>query len=163
MTSPRSRRALRRWLGAAIAVAAVVVVVLLVLVAEGVLTIPAAHAPTPVTIQRVQFVIQQGVTSDVPWFGPSPINFTTGYPLQVAPGAVWSVVWENFFNFDRYNHTINRVTPSAPFGVSSTLPALPDVVPFDSEGNHFAVYLQAPSTPGSTYVVTVTVSALTEG
>jgi len=164
MTVPPSRRTFRRWLAVAIAVAAVVVVVLLVLIGVGVLTIPPSHTPTPVTITKVVLEIQQGNTSGgVPWFGPSPVTFTTGFPIQVAPGSTWSVVWEHFPNFDQYNHTISQVTPSAPFVLSSTLPALPDHIGFDSESNNLAIYMQAPSTSGGTYVVTVIVSALTVG
>ena len=163
MSSPGRRRALRRGLSVAIAVVAAILVVLLVLVAFGVLTLPTSHTPAPVTVLQVELVIQQGNTSSgVPWFGPSPIYFTNGFPLQVAPGGVFSVVWSNFLNFDKYNHTINRATPNLPFTLSSTIPALPHTVAFDSEGNNLAIYLQAPSTPGDSYSVTVIVSALTE-
>ena len=153
MTVTASRRRFRRGLAVAIAAAAVIVVVLLVLIGVGVLTLPPSHTPTPVTITRVVLEIQQGNTSSgVPWFGPSPVNFTTGFPIQVAPGAIWSVVWEHFPNFDQYNHTINQVTPSSPFLLSSTLPTLPDHILFFSESNNLAIYMRAPSTPGGTYV-----------
>lgn len=161
--SPLRRRALRRWISVAIAAVAVIVVVLLGLIAGGILVLPSGPTPAPLTVSYVVIEIQQGNTSNgVPWFGPSPINITTGFPISVAPGATWSVVWLNFFNFDSVNHTINRVTPSAPFRPVSTLPVLPYTVPYDSGDHNLQINLQAPSTPGGTYVVTVVVTALTE-
>lgn len=162
--SPLRRRALRRGIAIAIAVVAVIVVVLLGLIAGGILVLPAPPSPTPVTVSYVVLQIQQGNTSDgVPWFGPSPINITTGFPLSVTPGGTFSVVWLNFFNFDSVNHTINRVTPSAPFRPVSTIPTLPFLVAYDSGDHNLQINIQAPSPGGGTYVVTVIVTALTEG
>lgn len=158
------RRRIRRALSVAVAAVAVFVVVLIALIVGGVLIIPSGSGPAPITVRYVTLVIQQGNTSSgVPWFGPSPINFTSGFPIQVAPGANFSIVWLSFFNFDSINHTINRVSPSSPFTLVSTWPTIPYLVPYDSEGHNLAIWMKAPSTPGATYAVTVVVTATTEG
>jgi len=157
----RQRRKLRQWLSLGVMAAAIVVVVLLALIWGGVLVLR-SNAPAPVTISSVHLVIQEQNTSTGPWLGPWSINYTgaEGFPLQVAPGSTWSIVWETIINFDNVSHTISKVSPTHPFTVASTLPALPLTIPADSEGGNLAIYLAAPSTPGATYAVTVVVDAL---
>jgi len=161
--SPRRRR-FQRILGFAVAGMAVVVVVLLGLVAGGVLSLSSSSGPTPITIESVVLEIQQGTTSSgVPWFGPSPITFTTGFPLNVNPGGNFSFVWLSFFNFDSMNHTIGAAHPSSPFVLASTWPTLPYKVPYDSEGHNLEFWLQVPSKGGGSYIPTVIVTTLTQG
>jgi hypothetical protein len=162
--APLGRRGLRRFITIAVVVVAIVVVVLVGLVAGGVLVLP-SNSPAPVTISSVHLVIQEGNTSSVPWFGPWSINYTAneGFPLEVPSGETWSVVWANFFNFDSVNHTIYSVTPSHPFTIAYTLPALPHIVAAASEGSNLGIYVAAPSTPGATYAVTLVVDTLRPG
>jgi hypothetical protein len=161
---PLRRRALRRFITIALIAVAIVVIVLVALVAGGVLVVP-SHSATPVTISSVHLVIQEENSSGGPWFGAWSINYTgaEGFPIHVAPGGVWWIVWENIFNFDSVNHTIYRVTPSSPFTIASTVPALPDNVLWGSEGGNLQINVATPSTPGATYAVTLVVDTLNPG
>jgi len=156
---PSSRRRLvRRLITIGVVVVSVIVVVLLVLVVEGILVVP-SNNPAPVTITSVQLEIRQGNTSsDVPWFGPGTVSYTSanGYPIDVAPGASWKVVWL-FMNFDNHFHNITGVFPRTPFTLGGTEPALPDQIAPNAEGLALAMFITAPSTPGATYSVTVVV------
>lgn len=158
---PRRRRALRRGISVGVVAAAIVVVVLLSLIWGGVLVLR-SNSPTPVTISSVHLVIEEENSSTGPWLGPWSINYTgaEGFPLHVAPGGTWSIVWETIINFDSVNHTISKVSPSSPFTIASTLPALPLHLLADSEGGNLAITVAAPSTPGGTYAVTLIVDAL---
>jgi len=159
--SPRGRRTLRRVIFLAIVVVAVVVVVLVALVAEGVLVLP-SNSPAPVTISYVHLQILEGNGSNqLPWFGPSFINYSAAeeYPIHVAPGGTWSVVW-NFINFDSVAHTVSKVgTPTPLFTIGAIQPALPYTLPAGNDHGALAIDVTAPSTPGATYWVTVVVDA----
>jgi hypothetical protein len=162
MTSALRRRAMRRWIAVAVAVAAILVVVLVVLISVGVLVLP-TKTSAPVTITSVELKVSQGTTgSGVPWFVPGYVNYTgvEGYPIQVAPGTSWTVAWE-FTAFDSVNHTIYRVSPSAPFVIASTNPAVPCLVPADTDKGTLSIVVTAPSDPGATYSLTLTVDTLT--
>ena len=144
----------------AVVAAAIVVVVLVGLIAGGILVLP-AHTTSPVTISYVDLEIKQGNTSaGVPWLGRGFINYTEaeGFPLQVAPGGTFSIVWENIINLDDVPHTIYKVTPNPPFTIASTVPPLPDTIAVAGEGN-LGIYVGVPSTPGATYAVTLVVDA----
>lgn len=151
------RSTVRRLFTVLLIAVALLVVVLVALIGFGVLVLP-AHSSAPVTISSVHLVIDQGVTSTgQPWLGPSSINYTSaeGYPLQVSSGQTWSVAW-TFINFDDAAHSITLVTPSAPFAKPTTQPSLPYNVLAGDEGA-LSIILTAPSTPGVSYAVTVTV------
>jgi len=154
--SPKGRRTLRRVLTYAVIAATVLVVVLLALVEGGVLVL-SPSGPTPVTITSVHLKIEQGSTDGVPWFGPSSINYTSanGYPIQVAPGGSWNVVW-TFYSLDNRPHNVTGVFPAAPFSLKSTMPVLPYAVAPGDDGA-LSMSLSPPSTPGGTYAVTVVV------
>jgi hypothetical protein len=157
------RQSLRRWITWAVIAAAIVVAVLVALVAGGVLVL-FSNSPTPVTISSVHLVIQEDNTSSgVGWFGPWSINYTQaeGFPIQVAPGNTFSIVWENVINFDSVPHSIYRVTSSPPFTIASTLPALAHTVPQDSGDFNLAISVGVPSSPGGTYAVTLVVDCIT--
>jgi len=169
---PRSRL-LRRAITIAIILVAIVVIVLVALVADNILVLPGS-SPSPVTVSYVHLIIEEGNVSSPSggtWFGgPWFLNYSTseGFPLQVKPGGSFSIVWENLINFDSVNHTIYGVTAyspggSHPFTIASTLPALPHKYQWGSEGGNLAIYVTVPSTPGTTYPVTLVVDALTPG
>jgi len=152
------RRSVRRLVTFALIAAAIVVVVLVALIGLGVLVLPATQT-TPVTISSVHLIVDQGQSSSgFPWFGPSSINYTSaeGYPFQVAPGHTWSVVW-TFTNLDSVSHNVTQVSPSSPFTKPATQPALPYAVGPGEDGA-LSIILTAPSTPGSTYAVTLIVT-----
>jgi len=161
------RRRFRRALTVAIAAVAVLVVVLLILIADGVLIIP-GHTPAPVTISYVQIRVLEGNTSGgEPWFGPDPVkNYTSGYPIQLTAGINVDVP-TFFFNYDNVTHTLRTVTattiPQQYVPVTKTVPALPIPIlpsPESIEGQNFLVYVTIPPTPGATYVLVVTISAI---
>lgn len=170
MSSPRGRRR-RRAIFIAVAIAAVVVVVLVALVATGVLVLP-SNTPAPVTITSVHLIIEEGTTaSGQPWFVPTTINMTNGYPFQLSPGANWSVPWSSI-NLDVNTHSVYKVIPtSVPktspgtnftiggFATATGWVALPYQVP---GGSDFAlsIYVAAPNDPGSSFAVTLTVDTL---
>jgi hypothetical protein len=157
---PLSRRKLRRGVGIALIAATILVVVLLILIVEGFLVVPSS-SPTPITITSVELKIDQGTTaSGTTWFGPSYVNYTSaeGYPIQVAPGGTWTVVW-TFINFDNHYHNITGVFPDSPFTLYSTSPKLAYELPPDSDQCSLAITISAPSTAGATYAVTVVVDA----
>ena len=163
--NPLRRRTLRRLLTIGLIVAAVVVVVLLILIASGILVLP-SKSPAPVTITYVHLTVIENVTAGgYPWFGPTSrsINFTNGFPLQVAPGKTFSVVWANFANLDSVPHTLNGLswttTPAASVTKAATLPALPYTVPAEANDNNLQITFTVPSTPGATYIVNAVLSA----
>jgi len=153
------RRARRHpLLTVSIIAAAVVVVVLVALIAFGVLVLP-SKGPAPVTIQSVHLKVIEGNTSQGdPWLEPKVVNYSSseGYPHTLAPGATWTVVWQ-FINFDDVSHNVTFVSPSAPFAKPAVVPALPYGVRAGDEGT-LTMTLTAPSTPGVTYAVTLTVA-----
>jgi len=167
-TPNRRRRTFRRVLTIAIAAVAILVVVLLILIAGGVLIIP-GHTTPPVTISSLQVRVIEGNTSGgMPWFGVnSPErNYTSGYPLQVAPGSSFYATLF-FYNYDTVTHTLRSVEagsiPREPVQVTSTTPMLPVPVlpsPASAEGQSLIVYVTIPSTPGASYVLTLNVSAI---
>ncbi|MGD0250933.1 MAG: hypothetical protein ABSB97_08650 [Thermoplasmata archaeon] len=162
MASFLSRKPVRRAITIAIVVVAVVLVVLEGLIAGGILVL-SSKGPAPVTISSVFLKVQQGETATGnPWFLPAYVNYTSndGYPIQVSPGGSWKVVW-SFLSIDTVNHTIYTVTASSPFTIQGTQPTLQwKVPPADDDGN-LAIMVTAPSTPGTTYSLTLTVNALT--
>jgi len=160
--SPRSRRTVRRLIFFAVIAVAIVVVALVALVADGVLVLP-SNSSAPVTITSVHLEIDQGNTSGGhPWFGPSSIYYgaANGYPLSVAAGASWSVVW-TFINFDDVAHTVYKVSPATPFTIGTTQPTLPYSVPAGYDDGALAINVIAPSNPGATFAVTLVVQAET--
>lgn len=157
MSTPR-RRTRHRWFTFLIIAAAIVVVVLVALIGFGVLVLP-SKSPAPVTISSVQLVVHQGLTSNGdPWLGRSWINYTgaEGYPIQVAAGSTWSVVW-TFINFDDVPHNITQVSPSLPFAQPTTQPPLPYAVGAGDDDGSLAIILTAPNNPGATYAVVLNV------
>lgn len=158
--SPPGRRTARRVIVYLVIAVAVIVVVLVAMIGLGVLVLP-SNTPAPVTISSVHLVIEQGTTpGGAPWFGPGSINYTSaeGYPIQVTPGGTWSVVW-TFINFDVHGHNITQVTagPNPPFTKPSTLPALPYAIAALDDDGLLSITVTAPSTPGATFAVTLTV------
>jgi hypothetical protein len=138
--------------------AAIVVVVLVALIAFGVLVLP-SNGPAAVTIQSVHLKVIEGNTSQGdPWLEPNVVNYTSaeGYPHSLAPGATWTVVWQ-FINFDDVSHNVTFVAPSAPFAKPAVVPSLPYGVRAGDEGT-LTMTLTAPSTPGVTYALTLTVA-----
>ena len=167
------RRLLRRGITIAVIVAAIVVVVLVALVADNILVLPGS-SPAPVTISYVHLIIEEGNVSGPSqgtWFGgPWFLNYSTteGFPIQVASGGTFNIVWENIINFDTVNHTIYSVTAYSPgnghpFTIANTVPALPQHYIADREGGNLAMYVTVPTTPGKTYAVTLVVDALSPG
>lgn len=168
LSPSRRRRIFRRVLTAAIAAIAAIVVVLLILIAGGVLVLP-GHTTSPVTISYLQVRVIEGNTSGgMPWFGVGSAekNYTDGYPLQVAPGSTFDTTLY-FYNYDNVTHTLLTVQastiPRESVPVTSTTPSLPLPIrpsPASIEGQNFIVYMTIPSTPGATYVLTLTISAV---
>lgn len=163
--NPLRRRTFRRWLTYAVIAASVVVVILLILIANGTLVLP-SKSPAPVTITYVHLQVLEGNTSaGYPWFGPNStsVTFTNGFPLQVAPGGTFSVVWLHVTNFDSIPHTLKSVlwstTPSVNVTKASTIPALPDTIAPDTGESNLEFIFTAPSTPGATYSVNAVLSA----
>ncbi|HXQ49443.1 MAG TPA: hypothetical protein VN842_06710 [Thermoplasmata archaeon] len=146
----------------AIGAVAGVVVVLLVLIGSGILVRPSTATPT-VTVTEVQWVLLQGTTRDgFGWFGPSYINVTDadGLPVTVASG--WTLTLSVILaNLDSSNHTISLVTPSPPFVVDHTTPALPSAVDSGEDDWDLGVTVTAPSVSvDSSYVLVLTLDAI---
>jgi len=161
--SPLSRRSLRRGITIAVIAAAIVVIVLVGLIAGGVLVLASNNSGT-VTISYVHLVIQEGNTTNGPWFGRWSINYTEaeGFPIQVPSGGNFSIVWLSIINLDGISHTIYsvKVSPAPPLKFAYTMPKLPLTIPGDAEGGTLGIYIGVPSNPGATYAVTVFVNAL---
>lgn len=165
---PRRRKRLRRALTIAIAGVAVLVVVLLILIADGVLVLP-GHTSSPVTISYLQVRVIEGNTSaGMPWFGVGSTDksYYDGYPLQVAPGSTFHAALY-FYNYDNVTHSLLSVQastiPTQAVPVTSTTPSVPLPIPPSPEsieGQNFVVYVTIPSTPGATYVLTLTIGAI---
>jgi hypothetical protein len=156
------RRTLRRALTVGVIAAAIVVVVLLILILDGVLVLP-SHSPAPVTIQAVHLLVHQGNTSGgVGWVGLGSIYWNSSnsnYPVQVAPGGSWTVVWV-FQNFDKVFHNITAVLPQGGFTRGITVPPLPDQLPPNTEGLSLQIPIIAPNNPGAVYAMVTVVVVL---
>lgn len=86
-------------------------------------------------------------------FSPASVNFTSGYPMHLSPGATWDVNW----SFDnKYGDAgILSVSVNSPFVVDGTVPALPAL--FSSAGaGTLSILLRAPDDPGATLSANVT-------
>lgn len=147
----------------AVAVVAVVLAVLLILIAFGFLVLPGSAPPAPVTISAVQFTLLQGTNaSGNGWFGPSTFTYTgiyNGFPFHVSPGGSFSVpvILENF---DDNPHTLYSVSVQPPFLFESTSPALPQTMVALQDDALLTIYAKAPSSPGETLELFVTINAL---
>lgn len=146
-----------------VAVAVIVLAVLLLLIAEGVLILPGTAGPAPVSVNAVQYTILQGTNaSGNGWFGPNQVTYSgavNGFPYKENPGATFSVSIE-LRNFDSQEHTLYSVSVSAPFVFSSTTPGLPAEIPAGTDDALLQIYVTAPSSPGTTLTLFVTLNAL---
>ena len=140
--------------------AALFVVALLVLVGLGYLVLPGTPPPAPVTVTSVRFTIVQGTNaSGLGWFGPSAFNYSgaaNGYPFTVAAGGTFTIS-VTLWNHDNQAHTIYSAAAGAPFRVSSTAPSLPVGVAAMEDDALIQIGLVAPSTPGASLVLMVTI------
>jgi hypothetical protein len=147
----------------AVAIVVVVLVILLALIAEGILVIPGASPPAPVTVSSVQFTLLQGTNqSGYGWFGPSNFSYTgvaNGYPFVVAPGGGFTVplVLENY---DSVNHTLYSVQAATPFTYTGSSPPLPVSVYAHQDDAVLQLSFSAPSSPGESLTLFVTVDFL---
>jgi hypothetical protein len=147
----------------AVGVAAVILATFLALIAFGVLVLPGASPPAPVRVTQVEFTLDQGTNaSGRGWFGPSTFNYTGigyGFPYVVAPGGNFSIplILENF---DTVPHTVYSASASAPFTLTGTSPALPAEVRALQDDAGLQLFVKAPSTPGATLTLFITVNML---
>lgn len=149
-----------RIIGAATLVATAVVCVLLVLIAIGVLVLPTSP-PRPVTVESVEWTIDQGQTAKgTGWFGASEINYTglNGFPTHVTPGGNLVVTWL-FSNFDSHSRTIVNVSVTNGFELRSTSPSLPVMVPAGEDDAYLMVTVIVPNAPGAGLTLGITVLA----
>ena len=147
----------------AVGVTAAVLVVLLVLIWYGVLVLPGAPAPAPVSVTSAQFTLLQGTNaSGNGWFGPSAFSYSgvvNGYPVNVAPGGTFSisVTWTNY---DSSAHTIYSISVAAPFTFVRSSPSLPATLYGLEDDAFMQIYVSAPNSAGLSLSVYVTVNAL---
>lgn len=165
-TVRRFRRLTRRqWVWTALfAVALAVLVFLLVLIGVGYLRLPSTSSTgAQVTVTAVDWTIEQGTNGHgIGWFGKSQFNYTgaTGwFPPTFAAGSELQVSW-SISNFDTVNHTVYTVTAGAPFSVARTLPVLPMNVNVGDDGNTLGVWVTTSSSTSGSYVLDLTVDAL---
>ena len=146
-----------------VAAVAAVLVVLLVLIGVGDLQLPGAASPAKVNVTAVQITILQGLTANGSgWFGQSTYEYTgpaNGYPFQVAPGSSFWIPIE-LENYDTNPHTIYSIAAGAPFTFSSSSPALPATLRALQDDAFLEVYVNAPSSPGSSLMLYLTINAL---
>jgi hypothetical protein len=174
----------QRLLSLGILVATVVVVVLVALVGLGYLVLPSS-TPDPITISGTHYTILEGTNSSgAYWFCfPSPgssyatgfcekgytagtcaelaCNFSypgvNGYPTTVAPGSTFSVLlvmWNN----DTVAHTVSSVVVGPPFTGVRSDPPTPIGIPAGSDDANFEFWITAPSDPGASLAITITIS-----
>jgi hypothetical protein len=147
----------------AVAIGALVIVALLILIAVGVLVLPGTAPPAPVNVSSVQFTLLQGTNaSGYPWFGPYTFTYTglaNGYPFSAPPGGTFTipVILENY---DNATHTIYDVTVGGPFTLKGTSPALPLTSPALDDNIILNLTVVAPSNPGATLTMFVTINLL---
>jgi hypothetical protein len=165
----RFRRLTRRqWVWTALfAVALAVLVFLLVLVGVGYLRLPSSSSSKPsVTVTAVDWTVEQGTNGHgVGWFGKNQFNYTgaTGwFPPTFAAGSQLQVSW-SISNFDNVNHTIYSVSVGAPFSLDHTLPVLPMTVFVGDDGNTLGIWVTTSSSTSGSYVLDITVDALSAG
>jgi hypothetical protein len=147
-----------------VAVAAVLVI-LLVLIGLGYLVLPKS-APGSVTIESVQFTIQQGtISGGSGWFGPSTFSYgnNAGFPRSVTVGQAFELPWDPE-NFDTKSHTVYTVNVgNAGFCVAGAHPALPDSIPPGDDGGQFEFSISVPSSASGALNLLVTIDALNPG
>jgi hypothetical protein len=143
-----------------IAIAAVLVGTLLLLAALGYLAFPTSSAPSYV-VTGARIILVEGTTSNGQgWFGPNPTNLTgPPFPLEVSPGATFTLTW-TFSNFDGKAHTVSSISVAAPFALVSVTPTVPSQVPPYIDSGAYLLTLRAPSSPGGSGEVVLTVDAL---
>jgi hypothetical protein len=146
----------------AVGAATGLVVLLLILIAIGVLVLPAA-SPASVTVTEVRWTILQGTTSSgLAWFGQGQFNYTNGFPVNETAGGSMTLS-VSLTNLDTLNHTIYSVVAMPPFNVSSVQPAVPRVVPHSVDNALFQITVSVPDDPGRSLVLQLTVNALEPG
>ncbi|MGC2359526.1 MAG: hypothetical protein WA691_04390 [Thermoplasmata archaeon] len=145
-----------------VAVATIILLVLLSLIALGYLVLPGAAPPAPVEVNQIDFTLDQGTNSSgYGWFGPNTFNYTgiaNGYPYSVAGGAAFTVplILENY---DNNSHPIYSISVEAPFTLTGTTPVLPVTIPALLDDASFQLDFRAPSSPGVTLTMFVTINA----
>jgi len=150
-----------RLLEFAVVGATAVVVVLLVLIGIGYLVLPASTV-APVTVSGTRYSILEGTNASGHfWFGPNNLSYPglNGYPLSVAPGSSFGVpivLW----NHDFVNHTVYSVFVDSPFVYHGSHPAVPIVVPAGEDSANFVFTISAPSDPGASLVLSITINTL---
>jgi hypothetical protein len=151
----------RRLVSLGVVAATAVVVVLVALIGLGYLVLPQS-ASAPITISETQWTILEGTNaSGGYWFGPNTLSYPglNGYPLSVAPGSTFGVpivLW----NHDNANHTVYSVLVGLPFTYVRSDPPVPIVVPAGEDSASFEFWVTAPSEPGASLMVTITINAL---
>ncbi len=150
----------RRLIGLGVVIGAVVVALLVVLIALGVLVLPAQPA-AQVTVSSVHWTLVQGSTGHgFGWFGPSEFNYTyPAYPVEVPPGHTFVVVW-TFSNHDLSSHSIVSISAASPFRFVSSQPSIvpPLNVPAGEDSGLLDLTIQAPNDGGATFSLALTVT-----
>jgi hypothetical protein len=151
----------------AVGVGAIIVVALLVLVALGILVLPGTPAPAQVTVTEVQFTILQGGANSTGfgWFGQGTFNYSgvvNGYPFTVAPGGSFTVP-VTLENFDNNSHVIYSVQAAGAFIFKGSTPTLPATVPALEDDAALIFAFVAPSNPGASLTLSVTINTLPPG
>ena len=164
LSPPVPHRPKRRYFWYAVLGIALVVVVLLALIGLGVLVPAGGASPAPVTVSYVHWTVLQGDVgnnSSEGWFGPSEVNYTKaeGYPHPVASGGTFTVSWV-VSNAGGAAHTVYSATVAPPYSLLSTRPSLPVVVPAGEDTAIFTFTVRAPSDPGASIPLSITVDAL---
>jgi hypothetical protein len=145
-----------------VAIATIVLLVLLSLIALGYFVLPGAAPPAPVKVSQIDFTLDQGTNaSGYGWFGPNTFTYTgiaNGYPYSVAAGAAFTVplILENY---DDNPHDIYSIQVEAPFTLTGTTPILPATVAALQDDASFQLDFRAPSSPGATLTMFVTIDA----
>jgi hypothetical protein len=157
------KRDTRKLWTLAVVAGACVLAVIVGLILAGVLVLPGAPAPAPVTVTQADFTIQQGDNSSGgPWFGPSNFSYSgaaNGFPYEVEPGTVFTIA-VSLYNHDNQSHTISSIFAAYPFRVTGTDPSTPQLVPALEDDALFDVSILVPDTAATSYVVALTISAL---
>ncbi|MCI4324088.1 MAG: hypothetical protein L3K03_08805 [Thermoplasmata archaeon] len=114
---------------------------------------------TVVTVTKATFIIVEGKTSDdFYYFGPTEVNYTTGFPFNTTPGAHFTIDLE-VDNFDtQFPHSIITAQVNAPFELVATSPTLPAA--FETLDDSLLIFtFQAPSSTGN-YALTTTLETV---
>lgn len=179
----------QRLFNIAVAVAAVIVVVLVALIGLGYLVLPHSPPSPITISDTDYTILEGTNSAGAYWFcfaSPSA-NYTNGschsgytngdctgstcsldypgvngYPTTVAPGSTFYlpfVIW----NIDTHNHTVSSILTGAPFVYvnAETLKGvpLPVVVPAGYDDANFEVWMTAPSDPGASLAISITINA----